>query len=458
MEALRKLFGPSQADFASKENPQKPIDVYEGKTLEDKKTALIAKKLILQGDPTFTKGEDLSEKKLTNLTNRLLTLQRNLWKSLWSHIYSKEHIHIQQEIDKIFNTRKELHIKPSDTIKQYNEKLRQLEISHHTAMQTKMQRELKKSGNSVDSLDSFEEQQRTLSQFRADPELYPRPEVNPGQLKIHLQELTRISEKIQADKLIPDTYLEHLSHQIAYQELEVGRLLPARTKGNFYKVTQVFKNKEGLVAYGLESQSKKEPPILLFQGTDPENTAQLHLDIAKEIGEPAITAAQEELRIWLEKYPGATLTGHSLGGAKAQKLATLYPKLIGAVITFCSPGLTQETASQFSKSVIANPKGWDPITVRHYVAEHDLVSIKGGETHIRGDLIVLKNSYGYLESHQKSILLETQEQGRTSELPQPINAERETPKTEKNRQSGPYQWVLKQGIALFSKTSKNKQG
>ena len=190
--------------------------------------------------------------------------------------------------------------------------------------------------------------------------------------------LERISEGIRTGQIAnPDAYLEELAHQTAYRALSVGSVIPARTPFNHYTVTQVFKNDAGLVAFGLESNGT-EPPILLFQGTDPQHTAQLHLNLDPDIGAEAIKPSLEELSGWLRAHPGTILTGHSLGGAKAQQLAARLPEGVGGVVTFCSPGIGKETAKGFRKYAAVTPDPFGkrqtkPISVRHYITEGDPV-------------------------------------------------------------------------------------
>ncbi|MES2504492.1 MAG: hypothetical protein V4534_06390 [Myxococcota bacterium] len=219
---------------------------------------------------------------------------------------------------------------------------------------------------------------------------------NYGELGKQIDNLGNISLRIGEGELPPDTYLEHLSHHIAYHDLQVGMILPGPKAGTFLEVKRIFKNADGLIAFGLESENPTVKPILLFQGTDFENMAHLHLDTDPDIGAEAVRASLPQLGEWLDEHPGATLTGHSLGGAKAQQLAARHPAGVKSVVTFCSPGIKRETAKMLPSSVKE---------VRHYMTEKDPVPLFG-ETHLTGKMINLSGSHTVAQAHTVSALLE----------------------------------------------------
>lgn len=225
------------------------------------------------------------------------------------------------------------------------------------------------------------------------------------ELHMAVDNLGKIATRIQNEKINPDTYLEHLAHQVAYGDLEVGMLLPGKKPGEFYRVSHSFKNDEGLIAYGLESTEKSSPPILLFQGTNPKDPAHLHLDTDPDIGANAIQPDLIRLGRWLNEHKGATLTGHSLGGALAQQLAARHPESVGYVVTFCAPGVGIQTAQQFR-----NNQAGAKIKARHYVTQGDLVS-NGGEAHLDGMIFQINREYpNSLAAHSASALLDAKEE------------------------------------------------
>lgn len=240
-------------------------------------------------------------------------------------------------------------------------------------------------------------QQQILAKIKEKTLQPDHPWKNLGELGTRLTELGKISGQIQKSNLHPDVYLEYLSHEIAYQDLQKGMILPGSSANTHYEVDRVFKNSDGLIAYGLKSSSPKEKPILLFQGTDPENIAHLHLDTDSDIGKEAILGSQNQLSTWLEENPQAILTGHSLGGTMAQQLAARNPENIKSVVTFCAPGVSQETAALFTKN---SPKNLD---VRHYITTKDPVPWFG-DTPIDGTLITLGGQHSIANAHTANAL------------------------------------------------------
>jgi hypothetical protein len=83
-----------------------------------------------------------------------------------------------------------------------------------------------------------------------------------------------------------------------------------------------------------------------------------------------------------QKYPGATVTGHSLGGALAQRYAAEFGA--GEVVTFNSPGIDKGTAAKFQKG---------KTKVTHYVSHGDPVSL-GGEKFIDGEAKIISYKSG----------------------------------------------------------------
>lgn len=116
--------------------------------------------------------------------------------------------------------------------------------------------------------------------------------------------------------------------------------------------------------------------VIAFRGTDLKGGD--FKDVLEDIDTDGVGYGRFENSYGLlagiaQKYPKATITGHSLGGALAQRYAAEFGG--GEVITFNSPGIDKHTAAKFKKG---NTK------VTHYVSEGDPVSL-GGERFIDGD-------------------------------------------------------------------------
>lgn len=131
-----------------------------------------------------------------------------------------------------------------------------------------------------------------------------------------------------------------------------------------------------------------KPPVLAMRGTYSVRDV---LDDADPlgIGFTQFDANKFALIDWLDKVstPEGTgytfkpsITGHSLGGALSQRVASYYTgvsgKQLGDIITFNSPGLPTVVTNQFVPSLVG--------AVRHYITSSDLVSM-AGNSFIAGD-------------------------------------------------------------------------
>lgn len=148
-----------------------------------------------------------------------------------------------------------------------------------------------------------------------------------------------------------------------------------------YQIDRTFDDPvTGFHAIGLVSTTPNKPPVLLFRGTDTLADDATLID-KRGIGLRQIEANRDSLRSWLTeinqdstKNPSrflADLLGHSLGGALSQTAAAEFTSLIGDVVTFNSPGVSQSTVDQFRQNGGLNKN------VTHFVVNGDLVSLNG---------------------------------------------------------------------------------
>lgn len=151
---------------------------------------------------------------------------------------------------------------------------------------------------------------------------------------------------------------------------------------NGYQVAESYTDPKTGMSYAVYT-SPKNKPVVAFRGTQ---AAEGDLrDIATDLDPRGVGFAQfqnnaEQLRQVSQKYPGAVVTGHSLGGALAQRYASNFGA--GELVTFNSPGIDSGTAKQFQKG-----------KVTHYVADGDLVSL-GGEKFVKGDVKIVSFKSG----------------------------------------------------------------
>lgn len=142
--------------------------------------------------------------------------------------------------------------------------------------------------------------------------------------------------------------------------------------------------KTGLAVSVFVSPNAK--PVISFRGTEfgSGDIRDVLSDVDfRGIGYGQFNDNKQALSAIASKYPGATVTGHSLGGALAQRYAAEFNNA-GEVITFNAPGVDKATAGKFKKGATK---------VTHYVAHGDAVSL-GGESFIDGDAKIISYKSG----------------------------------------------------------------
>ncbi|WP_322744332.1 Calx-beta domain-containing protein [Planktothrix mougeotii] len=134
-----------------------------------------------------------------------------------------------------------------------------------------------------------------------------------------------------------------------------------------------------------------KPPVLTIRGT---NNAEGVLDDfdPRGVGFDQFLSKKDALIKWLSKVSQPvpedkkftfepSITGHSLGGALTQWVASEYTQKgeLGEIVTFNSPGISTSSANSFR----ANQTG----TVTHYVSSGDFVSM-AGEAYLPGNYVL----------------------------------------------------------------------
>lgn len=145
---------------------------------------------------------------------------------------------------------------------------------------------------------------------------------------------------------------------------------------------------DGFFAIGMTSPTAE--PILAVRGTV-VNTADFITDFDPDgVGTSQIEGAWDEITEWValatSEDQALNITGHSLGGAQTQIIASRLGNIapaegddanLGTIATFNSPGIEQTLAFQFL-----------PISARetvHFISSGDVVSL-AGEEFIKGDV------------------------------------------------------------------------
>lgn len=158
-----------------------------------------------------------------------------------------------------------------------------------------------------------------------------------------------------------------------------------------YKIDQTFDDPQtGFHAIGLISTTADQPPVLVFRGTDTPVDDAANAD-KRGVGFNQFEANKQAISNWLSqirqdpsKNPNQLppdLLGHSLGGALTQLAATEFTDLVGDVVTFNSPGISQASVNTFKQKAGAGKN------VTHYIVNGDFVSLSG-EAFIPGKVIL----------------------------------------------------------------------
>ena len=123
-------------------------------------------------------------------------------------------------------------------------------------------------------------------------------------------------------------------------------------------------------------------PVVAFRGSEfNENFVDWRTDLTDStIGKRQYDASRKEIDALMKVAPGQRLevTGHSLGGALAQKAAAEHAKDIGAVTTFQAPGVDYTDAAKFN----ANKN--NDVRVNHHYVSSDVVH-RAGEQKLDGN-------------------------------------------------------------------------
>lgn len=193
--------------------------------------------------------------------------------------------------------------------------------------------------------------------------------------------------------VIPGIY-ETLTKQIVYgfDQPAAQTLVNGFLASTGYKIDQIFNDTNtGFQALGLVSITPDKAPVLVFRGIDSELDNLANSD-PRGIGFNQFIANKQAISNWLTqigqdrtKNPSGLLPdiiGHSLGGAIAQLTATEFTNLVGDIITFNSPGVTNSTVELFQQNGGANK------TVIHYIVNGDNVSL-GGQAFLPGKAFLI---------------------------------------------------------------------
>ncbi|MGK7878704.1 MAG: Calx-beta domain-containing protein [Crocosphaera sp.] len=148
-----------------------------------------------------------------------------------------------------------------------------------------------------------------------------------------------------------------------------------------------------------------KPAVLAITGT--ENSLDWFSNVnPKGVGYNQFIGSQADINQWLldisNPEDGLTIaphiTGHSLGGALSQWVGGSYQEELGKIVTFNSPGISQQDGINLNAS---NNQG-----VMHYITSADLVSM-AGSTYLNGNWTKVAYSRAWFDNiNIKELILE----------------------------------------------------
>lgn len=152
-----------------------------------------------------------------------------------------------------------------------------------------------------------------------------------------------------------------------------------------YVLKEAIDDREsGLQAMVITDTLSGEPTII-FRGSDDTGDLVVDFDRSGNIGAAQYDKHRDAFDSWAKKYPGATVTGHSLGSALGQRFIVDNMAAVKEGIFFNAPGIAKVHAHKYAD----NPNR-PPVTL--YVGKvegksPDLVSELGGQSHLPGRIV-----------------------------------------------------------------------
>ncbi|MDJ0658041.1 MAG: Calx-beta domain-containing protein [Crocosphaera sp.] len=128
-----------------------------------------------------------------------------------------------------------------------------------------------------------------------------------------------------------------------------------------------------------------KPPVLAIRGTEFTSSLDWLSNASPEgVGYSQFIGSQTDINQWLSDVSNPEynvtfaphITGHSLGGALSQWFGASYQEDLGKIVTFNSPGISQQEGINLNPS---NNQG-----VKHYITSADFISM-AGSTYLNGN-------------------------------------------------------------------------
>ena len=121
-------------------------------------------------------------------------------------------------------------------------------------------------------------------------------------------------------------------------------------------------------------------------------------DLDRTVGRTQYEPNKAKLDEWAEKYPGAIVTGHSLGAALSQQFIADHPSQVKEAVLFAAPGVGDEIVEKFNN---ANTPTRPALTL--YQGKGDLLTY-GGDAHFPSQGIMARGKKIEKDPHSTTML------------------------------------------------------
>jgi len=167
--------------------------------------------------------------------------------------------------------------------------------------------------------------------------------------------------------------VERLSHDYVYGDIKSKDVQAKMKSADDVEVLDTIVDDKSSFAAMLVRRNGKV--YVIFRGTDDKLKDSMDYTSKLEVtvGRNQYAKHAEKLAKWVNDNQPVTVSGHSLGGALAQRLTADHPGKVSEMVIFQAPGVEKEVTDKFAKHKGIPPK------CSLYVAEHGIISDAGNK-------------------------------------------------------------------------------
>ncbi|MDQ2806252.1 MAG: hypothetical protein M3Z04_04925 [Chloroflexota bacterium] len=204
--------------------------------------------------------------------------------------------------------------------------------------------------------------------------------------------------------LTHDALIEQMAHVMGYAD-NLSAEQVALLQQHHYTAGPLIAGRNGMQMRVFFSADPRQASVVSFRGTQPSEWGDVATDFNPdgvgqdqfELNRPII---QQAMQAAARSGP-AIVTGHSLGGALAQRAASEYPGLVSQVTTFQSPGINRSETAKLDAFNAQHKADGRAIDSTHYRVKGDAVPA-GGEALTQGTVHTFGMNMGLLGEAESS--------------------------------------------------------